>query len=143
VPKLKLGAVVYGLVAIALFAGIVLMLRNVGPYADVRGGPRIATVIVVGASGVLLAIGAVTRRGLVSDDGPWICRNGWILLAGVTCGALVVAAVSSQDVNPFPTGPAVFLPHFIRRLQESYYDGVAEAEQALTATPDGESQPRS
>lgn len=143
-PKLKLGAVTYGLVAIALFAGLVPMLRHYGPYTDVQGGPLIATAIVVAASGALFAIGAATRRGLISDDGPWICRNGWIVLAALTgVVPLAISLLGGQDTPLWPTGPALFLPHFIRRLQESYYDGVAEAERELTAVPDAGSAPRS
>ena len=138
-PRLKLGAVVYGLVAIGLFVEIVPILRHYGPYAAVHGGPLAATVVVVAASGLLFAVGAVTRRGLIADDGPWICRNGWVVLIALTAVACIVTFVSDQDVPAWPTGPAVFLPHFIRRLQESYHDGVAEGEreiEAVRAAPD-------
>ena len=135
-PKLKLGAVVYGIVAVVWAVGIVLTLRHYGPYADVQGAPIAATVVVLAATALLLAVGAVTRRGLIADDGPWICRNGWMVLFGLTAAGWVVAFLSKQDVPMWPTGPTAFLPHFIRRLQESYYEGVAEAERELTAAPD-------
>jgi hypothetical protein len=133
VPKLKLGAVVYGLVAVVWAVGIVLTLRHYGPYADVHGAPIAATVVVLAATALLLAVGAVTRRGLIADDGPWICRNGWMVLFGLTAASCVVAFLSKQDVPMWPTGPTAFLPHFIRRQQESYYDGVAEAEREIAA----------
>ncbi|MGY4765368.1 hypothetical protein ACXC9Q_00465 [Kribbella sp. CWNU-51] len=135
-PKLKLGAVVYGLVAVGLAVGVVLTLRHYGAYVEVHGAPLAATVVVLAATALLLAVGAVTRRGLVADDGPWICRHGWIVLFGLTAAGWVVAFLGNQDVPMWPTGPAAFLPHFIRRLQESYYDGVAEAERGLRAEPD-------
>lgn len=145
-PKLKLGAVVYGLVAVGLAVGIVLALRHYGAYAEVHGAPLAATVVLLAATALLLAVGAVTRRGLVGDDGPWICRNGWLALVGLTIAGFIVALLSNQDVPMWPTGPAAFLPHFIRRQQESYYDGVADAEReiaAVKAEPDGVRPPGS
>ncbi|MFG1814688.1 hypothetical protein ACGFIF_13045 [Kribbella sp. NPDC049174] len=130
-PKLKLGAVAYALVAIGLLASAVMVLRQVGPYAGVHGWPLVATAVVDALSGLLFAVGAVTRRGLIADDGPWICRSGWVLLVGLTAAGALVAFLSDQELSPWPTGPAVFLPHFIRRLQESYYDGRSEGEREL------------
>jgi hypothetical protein len=133
VPKLRLGAAVYAVVAILLAVSAVMVLLHVGPYGEARGWPIAATAMVDALSGLLLAIGAVTRRGLVADDGPWICRNGWLLLGGLTVAGAGVAALSNQAIPFWPTGPAVFLPHFVRRLQESYYDGRSEAELELRA----------
>jgi hypothetical protein len=86
----------------------------------------------------LLAIGAVTRRGLFvdSDDGPWICRNGWLLLAGLTAAGMIMALLSDQDISPFPIGPVVLLPHFVRKLQENYYAGIEEADVEIRAARD-------
>ena len=135
-PKLKLGAVIYGLLAVVWAVGIVLVLRHHGPYAEVHGAPLAATVVLLAATALLLAVGAVSRRGLIADDGPWICRNGWMALVGLTVAGWIVAFLSNQDVPMWPTGPTPFLPHFIRRQQESYYEGRAEAERELTAEPD-------
>jgi hypothetical protein len=142
VPKLKLGAVVYALLAIGLVASAVLVLRHVGPYAGVQGWPLAATARVDALSGLLFAVGAVTRRGLIADDGPWICQNGWLLLAALTAVGSIVAFLSPQDIPMWPIGPAVFVPHFVRRMQESYYDGIAEAEREIRAAgPDEELPP--
>jgi hypothetical protein len=141
VPKLKLGALVYALVAIGLAVSAVAVLRHWGTYAEVQGWPIAATAVIDALSGLLLAVGAATRRGLVSDDGPWVCRNGWLLLGALTVAGAVVASLSDQDVPFWPMGPVVFLPHFIRRLQESYYDGVAEAEVEIRAVRGEESPP--
>ncbi len=130
-PELKLGAAVYAVVAVLLAVSAVMVLRRVGPYGEARGWPIAATAVVDALSALLLAVGAVTRRGLVGDDGPWICRNGWLLLAGLTVAGAVVASLSDPAIPFWPTGPAVFLPHFIRRLQESYYDGRSEGEREL------------
>jgi hypothetical protein len=79
----------------------------------------------------------------VSSDGPWIFRQGWIVLAGLTVANLVVDLLASGNQAPvaWVTGPAVFLPHFVRRLEESYYDGVAEAELEIKAGARGEERP--
>jgi hypothetical protein len=137
VPKMRLGAVVYALLAIALAASAVLVFRHFGPYAGVHGWPLAATVIVDALSGLLFAIGAVTRRGLIADDGPWICRNGWLVLVAATAVGCIIAFLSAQELSPWPTGPAVFVPHWIRRMQESYYDGAAEAEREIAAVRAG------
>jgi hypothetical protein len=141
VPKLKLGAAIYGLSAIGLLVSAVMILQQVGVYAGVHGWPLVATAVVVALSGLLFAVGAVTRRGLIVDDGPGICRNGWLVLVGLTAAGAINAFLADQEMSPWPTGPAVFLPHFIRRMQESYYDGVAEAEVELRAAGRGEGSP--
>lgn len=139
---MKVGAAVYALVTVVLAVEIVLIARNYGSFADVQGAGEVTTEVVAAASALLFAIGAITRRGLIADDGPWICRNGWIVLIGVTVAGGVIGLLSGLDLGPaWPTGPAVFLPHLIRRLHESYYDGVAEAERALTAEATDEAQP--
>jgi len=142
VPKLRLGAAVYALVALALAVSAVLVLRHTGPYAEVHGWPLVATSVVDALSALLFAVGAVTRRGLIADNGPWICRNGWLVLAGVTVAGAIIAFLADQEMTPWPTGPAIFLPHFIRRMQESYYQGVAEAEVEISPARGEGSPPR-
>lgn len=132
-PKLKLGAVIYGLLAVVWAVGSVLVLRHYGPYAEVDGAPLAATVVLLAATALLLAVGAVTRRGLVTNDGPWICRHGWLGLVGLTVAAWIVAFLSNQDVPMWPIGPTALLPHWVRRQQESYYEGVADAEREIAA----------
>ncbi|WP_433166258.1 hypothetical protein [Kribbella sp. CA-247076] len=132
-PKLKLGAVVYALAAVALALSAVAVHLRWSAYADVQGWPVGATVAVDALAAAVLAIGAATRRGLVADAGPWICRNGWLVLGGLTVAGALVAVLSNQDMTPFPIGPVVLLPHFVRRLQESYYQGVAEGEAEVRA----------
>jgi hypothetical protein len=136
-PKLKLGAAVYVFAAIGLATSAVAVFRGWGAYSGVHGWPVALIAGVDSLSALMLAIGAVTRRGLIADDGPWICRNGWLVLVGLTvAGALVV--LSDQDISPFLTGPAVFVPHFVRKLQENYYAGVADAEREIEAVRAGE-----
>ncbi|GAB2683839.1 hypothetical protein [Kribbella swartbergensis] len=82
-PKLKLGAACYAVIAVFLAVSVVGVLRGWGSYADVHGWPIVATAVLDALAAVLFAIGAVTRRG--------------------------------------------------RRMQESYCDGVAEAEVEIRA----------
>jgi hypothetical protein len=131
VPKLKLGAAFYALIAIGLAVSAVAVLQRWGAYAGVHGWPIAATAVLDALAALLFAIGAVTRRGLLADDGPWICRNGWLVLVGLTAAGVLVAFASDQGITPWPTGPAVFVPHFVRRLQEKYQEGRSEAEVEL------------
>ncbi|MEV0289725.1 hypothetical protein AB0H36_36835 [Kribbella sp. NPDC050820] len=142
-PKLKLGAVVYGLAAIGLGVSAVAVHRGWGTYSGAHGWPVGATVAVDALAALVLAIGALTRRGLIADDGPWILRRGWLVLVGLTGAGALVAFLSNQDISPWPIGPAPFLPHFVRRMQERYYAGVAEAEVELRAGRDGGRAPGS
>jgi hypothetical protein len=126
---MKLGAAFYALVAAGwLVSAGVLIVRPFGAYADAERWFQLATAVVFALNGLLFATGAVTRRGLVADGGPWICRNGGILVAGLVVVMFVLSLLTDADgVSPFPTATAVFIPHWVKRLQEKYYEGVAEA----------------
>ncbi|MEU4608480.1 hypothetical protein AB0F43_36300 [Kribbella sp. NPDC023972] len=137
-PKLKLGAVVYALIAIAFAIEAVRMLRHDGRWGQVHGWQFTALLIVVVLTASLLAVGAVTRRGLAAGDGPWVCQNGWIVLIAIVACEFVVLMFGSEEISRWPSPAIVFLPHFIRRLHESYYDGVAEAEREIAAVRGGE-----
>jgi hypothetical protein len=140
-PKMKLGAAVYAFLAIGIAVSAVLVLRNYGPYADVHGWSLIATAVVDAGTAVLFGIGAVTRRGLAADDGPWVCRNGYLIVAALTVAGVLVAALSAFAGSPWPTGPAVFVPHWIKRLQEKYYEGRDEGERELSSRAPGGVRP--
>jgi hypothetical protein len=127
-PKMKLGAAIYGLAAIGTTVTVVFMLVRHGAWADVHGWVFGGLVAVVAASAVLLAIGAVTRRGLIADDGPWICRHGWAVLIGLTVVCFGLTLLTDADIPFIQTSPAIFIPHWIRRLQEKYWEGRVEAE---------------
>ncbi|MFC6160648.1 hypothetical protein [Kribbella jiaozuonensis] len=47
---------------------------------------------------------------------------------GLVVAAFVLALLTDQDgVPPFPNLIAAFIPPWVKRLQEKYYEGVAEA----------------
>lgn len=119
----------YALVAAGWLASAgLLVLRPYGAYADAERWFQIATAIVFALNGVLFAAGAVTRRGLAGHAGPWICRNGWILVAGLVVVMFVLSLLTdAEGVSPFPTATGLFIPHWVNRLKEKYEEGMAEA----------------
>lgn len=138
----KAGTAAYALVAIVMGVQAALMIRRDNGWDSVHGWVFASLLAVVVLTGVLLAAGALTRRGLIADDGPWIFRNGWIVLVVLLAVNVLVSLLAPADQDGplvWVTGPAVFLPPFVRRLEESYYDGVAEAR----AGRDGERPPGS
>jgi|tagenome__1003787_1003787.scaffolds.fasta_scaffold19191843_1 hypothetical protein len=138
-PKLKLGALVYALVAAGTMVSAVLASQGHGDYAGGEPWLLIAMPILFALTGVVFGIGAATRRGLAADDGPWICRNGWMLVIGLVAAMFVVSLLSHVDgISPFPNPAVVAVPHWIKRLQEKYYEGVEEAERELSPEEPGE-----
>ncbi|GAA1591888.1 hypothetical protein GCM10009804_55140 [Kribbella hippodromi] len=145
-PKLKLGAAVYALAAVGWFVSAVLILRGYGDYAGADRWFLIATAMPVALTGVLYTIGAVTRRGLIASEGPRICQIGWAFVIGLVAVELVLSFIYDQTGGPIagdsspmiaPSIAAVFIPHWIGRLQEKYYEGIAEGEQELSSRESG------
>ncbi|GAB3934779.1 hypothetical protein GCM10029976_044210 [Kribbella albertanoniae] len=135
-PKLKLGVAFYALAALLGAWQIVRAVRHEGEWQESHGWVHGAMVAVLVLTVGLLAVGAVTRWGLISDGGPWICENGWIVLIVLAAVAFGLALLQDGG-ETFPVGPVVFLPHFIRKLQENYYAGQQEASAAKRpATPE-------
>jgi hypothetical protein len=126
------GTVAYALMAGVLGVQAVMVVRRNGQFADLSGWGVACLLTIVVLSAALVAAGAVTRRGLIAWNGPWIFRNGWMVLVGLTVTNLLVSLLPLSAGVAWVAGPAVFLPHFVQRLEDSYYDGVAEAEQQLT-----------
>lgn len=140
-PKLKLGAAFYGLIAVGWIVSAVVTFRGYGSYASADQWYLIAMGIVFLLTGVIFGIGAVTRRGLMSDDGPRICRQGWIVVLALVCAAFVVYLLGDDWGTPFPNAVAVFIPPMVKRLQEKYYEGRDEAERELTPEVPDEVRP--
>ncbi|RZT28300.1 hypothetical protein EV649_2077 [Kribbella sp. VKM Ac-2569] len=129
-PKMKLGAAFYAVMAVLAVVSAVLVFRGYGTYADADQWYLIARGTVFLLIGVMFGIGAVTRRGLLSDDGPRICRSGWIVVIALVCAEFVVYALG-DDWGNFPSIVSIFIPPFVKRLQEKYYEGREEAEREL------------
>jgi hypothetical protein len=134
---MKLGAVVYGLLAVLGVVSAVFVFRGYGSYAGADQWYLIARATLFLLIGVVFGIGAVTRRGLVADDGPRICRQGWVVVIALVGAEFVVYALGDEWGN-FPSIATVFIPPWIKRMQEKYYEGRDEAERELNpGAPDG------
>jgi peptidoglycan/LPS O-acetylase OafA/YrhL len=142
-PKLKLGAVVYAVLAVGAVVSAVFIFRGYGPYAGADQWYLIARGILFLLLGVLFGVGAITRRGLMSDDGPRICRSGWIAVTALVCAELVVYALGDDGWGHFPSIATVFIPAFVKRMQEKYYEGREEAERELNPEVPDEVRPPS
>lgn len=135
---MKLGAAFYAVLAVGAVVSGVLVFRGYGAYADADRWYLIARGTVFLLIGVLFGIGAVTRRGLMSDDGPRICRSGWIVVIALVCAEFVVYALGDDGWGNFPSIVSAFIPPFVKRLQGKYYEGRDEAERELSPeAPDG------
>jgi uncharacterized membrane protein YccC len=55
---------------------------------------------------------------------------GWAVLVALTALSFVISMLSSQEAG-WVIGPAVFVPFWVRRLEESYREGVDEARRGL------------
>ncbi|TCC27610.1 hypothetical protein [Kribbella speibonae] len=139
-PKLKLGAAFYGLIAVGAVVAAVLILRGDSRYAGADRWYLIVRATLLLLIGVMFAVGAVTRRGLMSDEGPRICRQGWVVLVVLVCAEFVVYAVGGEW-GTFPSIVTVLIPPMVKRLQEKYYEGRDEAERELTPEVPDEVRP--
>jgi hypothetical protein len=141
-PKLKLGAAFYGLIAVGGIVSAVMTFRGYGRYAGADQWYLIARGTVYLLIGVMFGIGAATRRGLMSDDGPRICRSGWIVVIVLLGAEFVVYALGGDGWGTFPSVVTALIPPWIKRLQEKYYEGRQEAERELNQEePDGVRRP--
>jgi peptidoglycan/LPS O-acetylase OafA/YrhL len=137
-PKMKLGAAFYAVMAVLAVVSAVLVFRGYGAYADADQWYLIARGSVFLLIGVMFGIGAVTRRGLMSAEGPRICRSGWIVVIALLCAEFVVYALGDDGWGNFPSIASIFIPPFVQRLQDKYYEGRQEAERELNPeAPDG------
>jgi glucose dehydrogenase len=142
-PKLKLGAAVYGLLAVLAVVSAVFVLRGYGSYAGADQWYLIARGTLLLLIGVMFGIGAVTRRGLVSDNGPLVSRRGWVVVIALIGAEFVVYALGDDGWGTFPSIATVFIPPWIKRMQEKYYEGRQEAERELNPEAPDEVRPPS
>lgn len=122
-PKLKLGAAFYAVIAVGWVVSAIVTYRGYAAYRDADQWFLIAMGSVFLLTGVMFGIGAATRRGLMSDDGPRICRQGWLVVIVLVCAAFVVYLLGDDWGTPFPNAAAAFIPPMVKRLQEKYYEG--------------------
>jgi len=89
----------------------------------------ICLVAVVAATALLFVYAAVVRQPLIEGDGPWVITMGWAVVIALTVISFVISILSApaSDEAIWVTGPAVFVPFWVRKLEESYRDGVEEA----------------
>ncbi|MEU0093629.1 hypothetical protein [Kribbella sp. NPDC006257] len=88
----------------------------------------VTLVVVTAVAALLYLIAVLIRQPLVEGDGPWFITMGWAVLIALTALSFVIAMVSSpaSDEALWVTGPAVFVPFWVRKLEESYREGVDE-----------------
>ena len=134
---MKLGAAFYAVIAVLGVVSAVLVFRGYGAYAGADQWYLVARGTVFLLIGVMLGIGAATRRGLMSDDGPRICRSGWIVVIALVGAEFVLYALGDDGWGNFPSIATVFIPPFVKRLQEKYYEGREEAERELSPEEPG------
>ena len=84
---------------------------------------------VVAATALLFLFALVVRQPLIEGDGPWFITMGWAVVIALTVVSVVISMLSSpaSDEAIWVTGPAVFVPFWVRKLEESYREGVEEA----------------
>jgi hypothetical protein len=123
------GVFVYAGTSLLLFVQAVRLGLMKGLWADGVSVAPVSLVVVTAASALLFGAGAVVRRPLIADDGPLISTMGWAVLIALTAIAFAISAL----LPPAPGNaswvvlPAVFVPFWVRRLEESYREGVDEA----------------
>ena len=139
-PKLKLGAVFYAVLAVGAVAAAALILRGDGRYAGADQWYLLVRATLFLLIGVMFGIGAVTRRGLMSDDGPRICRSGWIVVIALV-GTEFVVYVVGGEWGTFPSIVTALIPPWFQRLHVNYYEGRDEAERELSPEAPDEVRP--
>jgi hypothetical protein len=132
------GALIYLGVAVVMAIQVVRMIRNDGYWTS---GPTWAAACLVASialTGLYFGVAAVARRPLVGGDGPWLLRYGWLVVIGLALLSFLASmALPDQAYKVFPNGPALFVPLWIRQLEESYREGVKEARQEARIQREG------
>ena len=127
--RLKWGGVlVYAGIAVGLAVQTVRLVLMDRLWADGIAFAPACLVAVVAATALLFGVAAVTRQPLIDGDGPWFSTIGWLVVAVLTIVGLAITTMASLDqyAGLWVTGAAVFVPHWVRKLEESYRDGVEE-----------------
>ena len=124
------GVLVYAGPAVMLVVQTVRLAMMDGAWGDGIAFAPVGLVAVAAASALLFGVAAVIRRPLIADDGPWISTMGWAVLIALGAVCFVLSMLSSspaEDGAIWVTVPAVFVPFWVRKLEESYREGIEEA----------------
>jgi hypothetical protein len=123
------GVLVYAGTALTLVVQAVRLVMMDGIWGDGIAFAPAGLVAVAAASALLFGVGAVIRRPLIADDGPWISTMGWAVLIALGAVCFVLSMLSTSPASEgaiWVTVPAVFVPFWVRKLEESYREGVEE-----------------
>jgi hypothetical protein len=123
------GVLVYAGIAVLLVVQTVRLILMDRLWSAGVDFLSICLVAVVAATALLFVYAAVVRQPLIEGDGPWVITMGWALVIALTVISFVISMLSApaSDEAIWVTGPAVFVPFWVRQLEESYRDGVEEA----------------
>ncbi|TDU88630.1 hypothetical protein EV138_2176 [Kribbella voronezhensis] len=124
------GVLVYAGMALLLVVQTVRLVTMDRLWVDGVSVAPAGLVVVAAAAALLFLTAVVTRQPLVEGDGPWFITMGWLLLIALTALSFVISLSSSltSEEAVWVTGPAVFVPFWVRKLEESYREGVEEAQ---------------
>jgi hypothetical protein len=128
--RLTMGGVfVYAGTALLLVVQAVRLVLLEALWADGGSVASVSLVVLTVATALLFGAGAVTRQPLIEGEGPWFASVGWAVVIALTAVGIGIALMTSIDENTalWVTGPAVFVPFWVRKLEESYREGVDEA----------------
>ncbi|QNE20836.1 hypothetical protein F1D05_26630 [Kribbella qitaiheensis] len=122
------GVLVYAGIVVLLVVQTVRLIQMDQLWADGIAFTPVCLVAVVAATALMFLVGAVARQPLIDGDGPWFSTLGWAVVIGLTGVGMAITALASygNEAGVWVTGPAVFVPFWVRKLEESYREGVEE-----------------
>jgi len=141
------GIFVYSGTALMLFVQSVRLVLTERLWVEGVSVAPVCLVVVTAAAALLFGTGALFRQPLIEGAGdlareslaepsepgrgvgPWFNSMGWAAVIALTAVGMAIALMTSYDevIGLWLTGPAVFVPFWVRKLEESYRDGVDEA----------------
>jgi hypothetical protein len=125
------GVLVYAGTALLLVVQAVRLVLLDELWTEGASVASVGLVVLTAAAALLFGAGAVSRQPLIEGEGPWFASVGWAVVIALTAVGMAIALMTSVDeiAGLWVTGPAVFVPFWVRKLEESYREGVDEARQ--------------
>jgi hypothetical protein len=122
------GVLVYAGIAVVLVVQTVRLILMDRLWGDGIAFAPVCLVAVVAATALLFLVAVVIRQPLIEGDGPWFITMGWAVVIALTVVGLAITTMASLDqyAGLWVTGAAVFVPFWVRKLEESYLEGVEE-----------------